>query len=516
MSLTLQEKIGQMIMTGFDGAEFGGGIRKAVEEKKIGNLILFPSNIESTGQVRELCLKIQECVRENTGLPAFIAVDQEGGMVSRVPPGCTGVPGNMAVAATADPQNAYRIGRITSSELHALGFNIDFAPVLDINTNPDNPVIGVRSYGDKKKTVRQFGLAMTEGLKSGGVMPVAKHFPGHGDTAVDSHLDLPTVGKSLAQISQNELVPFQSAIDAGIEGVMTAHILFPQIEKGGLPATMSKTILTGLLRERMNFRGLIFTDCLEMDAIKKYYGTVEGAVAAVKAGADIVLISHTVSAAAEAAEKIEAAVESGEIPVARIDESAERILRYKEKYARYDAAEADLSVLGCDAHRREAKEISLRSITALRGADRCPAGGRILFVGCRAARVTPVSDSVQKEFNFPEYMAAKMGGDGLLVSLDPTPDEMSAVLERSKDFDSVVVGTYNGSVHEGQIELVHRLCGRQKHVVAVALRNPYDLKLLDGRAAALAAYEYTALAFDSVIDVLKGSVTPSGKPSVKI
>ena len=516
-NLKLREKIGQMVMTGYDGTRLVPSIETILTKSKIGNMILFSRNIKSARQTRYLCTEIQHFMMENNGIPAFIAIDQEGGMVSRVPIDATNLPGNMAVSATGDPRNAQIAGEITASELHAMGINIDFAPVLDINTNRDNPVIGVRSYGDRKETVSEYGVAMINGLKSNGVMSVAKHFPGHGDTSVDSHFGLPQVDKTFREISQNELVPFQSAISAGIEGIMTAHILFPKIDKEKLPCTMSRTILTGILRERMKFRGIIFTDCLEMNAIQKHYGIAEAAVAAVKAGADMILVSHTASAAAEAVDRIEAAVHSGEISERSIDKSVQRILFYKEKYAQYDITSTDFSVIGCTAHRKKAQAISRASITAVR----YPAGyikewNRTLFIGCHADIITPVSDKIADHFNFADYMAAETGAQGLVIPINPNEKEISEILEKAKCFNQIIIGTYNGCRNKGQIDLVNRFCKTGKDILVIALRNPYDLSLIDKRAEAMAAYEYTPLSFRSILDVLAGGMVPLGRLSVNI
>ena len=516
-SLTLHEKIGQMVMTGFSGPEFGQSIREAVEKGAVGNIVLFAGNIRNARQMHRLCTEIQQFIRQKTGVSPFIAIDQEGGMVSRMPFDGTIFPGNMAVAATGSPRNARIAGRITGRELHALGCSIDFAPVMDINTNPNNIEIGVRSYGDQPETVQKYGLAMAEGLQEEGVLAVAKHFPGHGSTSVDSHFGLPRVDKTSAQMEAGDLVPFRAAAEGRVGGVMSAHILFPAMEKKNVPATLSHTILTGLLRQRMKFQGLIFTDCLEMGAIKRYYGTAEGAVAAVEAGADMVLISHTPSAAAEVAQNIEAAVRDGRIPEETIDRAVERILKFKEQYAEYEIAETDLSVVGCREDRSEARRISAEGITPVRsGAWKLPEGSHPLFIGCKADRATPVSDEIAETFNFPSYLAEKTGGTGLLIPLNPSEEEIPPILEKAAGFDPVVVGLYNGHINRGQIALANRLCEGHRRILAVSLRGPYDIPLLDSRIPALAAYEYTPLSFDTLADVFRGAAVPSGRLTVRL
>lgn len=512
MELSLHEKIGQMIMTGFRGRELNQTMLDAIEKANVGNVILFSDNIGNARQARQLCIQIQDAVKRKTGIPAFIAIDQEGGMVSRMPFDGTIFPGNMGMAATCNPQNARAAGEITGKELHALGFNVNFAPVLDINTNPKNLEIGVRSYGDQPELIAEYGRATIQGLKAGGVMAVAKHFPGHGDTEVDSHFGLSSLNKTLEQLEKEAFVPFYSAIDAQVEGIMSVHAMFPKVEKEKIPATMSHTILTELLRKKLGFEGLIFTDCLEMGAIKEHYGTAEGAVAAILAGANIILISHTAPVAVETAQRIEEAVKSGEIPMELIDESVEKIMKYKEKYARYDIASTDFSVVGCKEDRAFSQWVYRQSVTAVRPTDwKIKRGERVLFIGCKADRATPVSDDIAKSFNFPAYLSEKLGGTGLLIPLDPKPEDLPELLNKASGFDTIVMGIYNAHINLGQMELINRLCDSHSRVLAVSLRNPYDISLLDSRIPAMAVYEYTPMSFDAIINILKGDAVPEGK-----
>ncbi|MHB8066058.1 MAG: beta-N-acetylhexosaminidase [Ruminiclostridium sp.] len=516
--MTLREKIGQMLMAGFPTTNLSTEYKRLIQEYKIANVILFSHNIKNKKQLSELCAELQEMIKANTGYPAFISVDQEGGMVARMSGDATNIPGAMSVAATGDPDNAYIVGLITGKELHALGINVNMAPDLDINLNKNNPVIGVRAYGDQKETVTAFGIKMMKGLKDGQVLSVIKHFPGHGDTAVDSHLGLPLIDKSVDELMMNELVPFKAAISNGAEGVMTSHILFPQIEKNNKPATMSREIMTDLLREKLGFNGLVFSDCLEMNAIKTYYGTAKGALEAIKAGVNIVGISHTAELVEETVRIIEEAVKIGELPVDIINASVKKILKYKEKYAQCDILKQDISVVGCEEHKRMARHISKNSITLVQShGEKLPAIGKgSLFVGPYANKSTVASSPINKEFNFPEYMAKVFEGDFITIPTNPSQCDIENVLQRAGNFESVVIGTYNGHLNLGQIELVNKLCNVNDNVVVVALRNPYDLGMIDERAYSLAAYEYTTLAFESLVNVFKGIETPTGKLSVKI
>lgn len=515
--MTNREKIGQLIFAGFPAEKPSDDFVNLVNDYKIANVILFSQNIKSAPQVKELCNELQDMIKASTGRPAFISADQEGGMVIRLTQDCTNVPGAMAIASTRDPQNAFIAGEITGKELRTLGINMDLAPTVDVNSNSANPVIGVRSYGDNPSDVSTFGIEMMKGLNLGGVMSVLKHFPGHGDTAVDSHLALPMVDKSIEELEKTELVPFKNAIDSGAEAIMTTHILFPQIEKEKIPATMSKTIITGLLREKLGFKGLVMTDCLEMNAIKEYYGTAKGALEAIKAGVDMVFISHSADIVRDAVVLIENALETGELSMERLDEAVATVLKYKEKYAKAES-DSDISIVGSDLHRSEAKRISLESIALVRDERKLLPlkGDNVLFVGCYASHITNVMSLIDKGFNFPDFMAEKIGGESILISTKPEPTDMERVLTAAKGKDRIVFGTYNGHLFRGQIDILNKLSEEHDDIIAVVLRNPYDASLINSKVSVLATYEYTPLSLSSLVEILNGEKEALGSICVKI
>ena len=328
--MTLKEKLGQLIIAGFDGYEYDEHLRTLIEDYKVGNIILFTRNIKDIHQLSALNRKIYNEILKNTGNSPLISIDQEGGMVTRIMDGATFCPGNMTLTATNNSDNAYIIGKIMGDELTHLGINMNLAPSLDVNNNPDNPVIGVRSYSDNPKVVSEYGNKFIKGLQEKGVIATAKHFPGHGDTNVDSHLGLPMINHTLEELEKVELVPFRSAIENGVDAIMSAHIVFSEIDKSGLPGTLSKTILTDLLRNKLNFKGLIVSDCMQMKAIDDQYTTERGTVMGSKAGLDIACISHSLDKQVGALRALEEAVETGEIDISIIDEKVKRILHYKE------------------------------------------------------------------------------------------------------------------------------------------------------------------------------------------
>jgi beta-N-acetylhexosaminidase len=512
-TLSVREKIGQLIVAGFPEPRVTDELRELIADYKIGNIILFSHNVENAAQLRGLCGELQRLIREATGHPAFLSIDQEGGRVTRLPSDAVNVPGAMAIAATGRPELAYAAGRITARELRAFGINFNLAPVLDVNNNPANPVINVRSYGDTAETVETFGLQMLRGLQDGGVLAAVKHFPGHGDTAVDSHLGLPVIEKTLEQLEELELKPFRRAIAAGAEAVMSSHILFPAIEKNGVPGTMSRAILTDLLKRRLGFGGLVVSDCLEMDAIRRFYGTARGALVALKAGVHLIFISHTAALVKETVETLERAVLSGELPESVLDEAVDTVLFYKRKYA--DPAESPTSehtLAGSLAHRRTVEQISLESVCLVRGGvEPIPwKDAGTVFVGCAPFRADLASNRVAPGFNFPEAMAAAFGAAHRLTGADPDGEEIDRVLADVSAYPRVVIGLYNGVDHPGQLELANRLASGGHRVTAVALGKPYDLAELDEGMDALAAFEYTPLTIGSLVRIMSGEAAPTG------
>ncbi|MFD1956778.1 glycoside hydrolase family 3 N-terminal domain-containing protein [Paenibacillus thailandensis] len=511
--LTLREKIGQLIVTGFPKAEVSAEFERLVAEYKIGNAILFSYNAENVPQLKRLCGELRALIERHTGMPAFIAIDQEGGRVTRLPADATNVPGAMAVASTGRPEHAYAAGRLTARELRALGINFNLAPVLDINNNKRNPVINVRSYGDTAEAVETYGLPMMKGLRDEGVLSAIKHFPGHGDTNVDSHLGLPVIGKTAEQLEELELRPFERAINAGAESVMTAHILFPQLEPERVPATMSRAIVTGLLKGKLGYGGLIVSDCLEMDAVKTHYGTAEGALGALKAGVHLLFISHTPQLVREAAERIERAVLEGELSEEALDEAVEKVLYYKEKYRILPSLGGDAGIVGCAAHRRTAEAISEESICLTSGRLEPIARGAAdtMIVGCYPFRTDRASNAVSGALSFPRAMAEALGVPYRMTDMNPDDAEIEDVLAETARYSRIVLGLYNGQDHPGQLKLARALVAAGRRVTAAALGKPYDLELIEGVACGLAAFEYTPLSLRSLAKMLCGEAVPTGR-----
>lgn len=334
-AMTVEEKVGQLLIGGFEGTEIGDQATRLVQEYQVGGLILYGRNIAGAGQLVTLTNGLKAL--NGDGIPLFLSIDQEGGGVDRMPPEVRRTPGAYCVGQTGSVPAAQSYGDVLAAECAAFGLNLDFAPVLDVWSNPGNTVIGQRAFSADARTVAGLGPAAARRMMDQGVIPAVKHFPGHGDTAVDSHVGLPVVDKSPEELEETELIPFRAAIQsAGTDGqvpaVMVAHILLTQLDPER-PASLSPAVVTGLLREELGFAGAVLTDDLTMGAVTQSYGLGEAAVLAVEAGCDILLVCHGQDSVPAVRTALLEAVASGRITAERLDESVYRILRLKTEYA---------------------------------------------------------------------------------------------------------------------------------------------------------------------------------------
>ena len=411
-SMTLRDKITQMMIPAFriwqevpeteDGeqpaaespktniTELNDQIREMVAREHFGGVLLYGENFTDPEQTLRLISDLQTTNRNGGGLPQLIFVDQEGGSVNRIPYSTVGV-GNMALGASGDPENARKMAAIHGEEIGLLGIHTDFAPVVDVNNNAANPVIGIRSFSDDPQTVAQYGCAYLAGLHDAGIIAALKHFPGHGNTETDSHTGFPLISSSYEDLKEIELIPFQAAIDAGADMVMTAHIQYPLIEQETytsvttgepvyLPATMSRTILTDILRGDMGFDGLIVTDALDMKSIADNFSVEDTVKMTINAGVDLLILptvkdTNLFKLTETYVDTAVALAESGEIDEARINESVLRILKIKAKYGvLYQTdftvtderiAEAQ-SKIGSAAHRETERQIAESALTLVK------------------------------------------------------------------------------------------------------------------------------------------------------
>jgi beta-N-acetylhexosaminidase len=350
---SLREKLGQMFMVGISGTEWTREDEALFAECRPGGAILFRHNLQQPQQIYRLCHAIWETTRDN--LLPLIAIDEEGGRVHRLPEPFTHFP-SAAALGVAGSQLAFSFGLATARELRAVGINLDFAPVLDVASNPANPVIGDRSLSSEPATVAKLGWSVAEGLKSGGVIPCGKHFPGHGDTSKDSHLELPIVARDVESLLALELPPFRHACVKGFDALMTAHVLYPAFDPE-YPATLSHAIVTGLLRDELKYRGVVFSDDLEMKAISRSYELSDAALLAIDAGTDILLCCHDRDRAAQAFERVLRRAEADARFRQRVEESYFRIANLKRRCLAGPPAKNTFEELDLASHRQIAAEI---------------------------------------------------------------------------------------------------------------------------------------------------------------
>jgi beta-N-acetylhexosaminidase len=329
-NLSLDEKIGQLVIVGVDGYLNNQNSIQLIEKYHVGGFILFKRNIKNSDQMVSLLNSLKETNAVNN-LPLFLSIDEEGGRISRMPNEFLKLPSNQKIGERNNEFISYQIGTILGEQLRMYGFNMDFAPVLDINSNPKNPVIGDRSFGIEPNIVTTLGIQTMLGLQSQNIISVVKHFPGHGDTSEDSHKSMPVVNSDLKRLNSFELIPFRAAIENNVDVIMVAHILLPKLDEEN-PASLSEAVITELLRKNMNFDGVVITDDFTMGAIENNYEIGKAAVKSIQAGSDIVLVCHDFDKQETVFNAIKDAVLNGQISIDRINQSVNRIVNLKHKY----------------------------------------------------------------------------------------------------------------------------------------------------------------------------------------
>ena len=505
--MTIEEKVGQLIMVGFEGTQANEAIETHIRKRFVGGIVLFSRNIQSPQQMAELTNELQRLAEATARqIPLFIGIDQEGGWVIRLKEGATVLPGNMALGATDSTELAERAGEITAVELAAVGVNLNFAPVMDVNNNPDNPVIGRRSFGESPELVSRLGVPYIQGLQRNGVLATAKHFPGHGDTTVDSHFDLPTVNHDLERIHALELQPFRAAIDADVAAIMTAHIIYPAFD-ADRPATLSPTILTDLLRKELGFDGLLITDDMEMKAIDDRYRSGEAAVMAVEAGADIVMVLWTPAKQIEVFDALLSAVKSGRISQTRLDQSIERILKSKGAAfeRRFVDPDAVGTTVGVEAHQQLAQTIASRAITVVRNRNNLLP---LTLAPETSVLILSASSTLFENFkvHHPNTFEAR---------IPETPRGAQLQLQlplRPEDANVIIAGITNIE----QAGLVHQFSFRSTPIIVIAFGSPYTLRDCPFVSASLAAYDIHDASVSAAVEVIVGAREAQGKLPIQL
>lgn len=455
--------------------------------------------------------------------PLFIGIDQENGLVTRIsPPVAAQVPGPMALGATKSEALAHEVGKATGQTLDFFGINMNYAPVCDINSEPLNPVIGVRSPGDDSEFVGRVASAQAKGLREQKIVPSVKHFPGHGDTAVDSHYGLPVISKTRDQLERCELVPFRRAVAEGIETVMTAHISLPAIGDGELPATLSVDALN-ILRKDMNYDGMVITDCLEMDGIRATYGTEQGAVMALKAGSDSIMVCHTYAVQIASIDRVWEAVQSGTIPMARFQQAFRRVTDLKDRFLSWDTALRPKAIENLASINTGtaavAKEAYSRSVTLVRSkADILPLSESPKVVFLFPGANTPAGGAVDGEglgrkgsYDATVYLDIIQKYNANAVEIRYGMEGLSAEQWRQIEAADVVIFTsINARESPYQRTLGLELPKRVRELVAIAACNPYDFLEDSSIETYVATYEPTVEAFSAAAEVIFGAAPAKG------
>lgn len=503
------EKVGQLLFLGFGGKVMDDTIAQFLRQKRPGGVALFGRNIKRLKQTLTLIREVRK--HDPKGVPMFVSVDQEGGNVVRIRQGATILPSNMALGAAFDKDLARRAGQSMGWDLAQMGFNMNLAPVLDVNSNPKNPVIGVRSFGSDPKLVADIGVAFIEGMQQEGISAVAKHFPGHGDTASDSHFAMPKLEHDRARLDAMELVPFRAAFDAGLDALMTAHISLPAIaEEADMPATVSKNVLTGILRDDMKYDSIVITDGLEMAGIVDRYGSGEAAVRAVVAGADMVMVLWFPEKKNEVERMLRAAVKSGRITKARLDDAVRHVLTVKVRRGlmerKLKAVTQAMRDLAKSPYRKVVDEVARRAITVVRTDETS-----LPLLKDNQQRVVVLSS----ERSFLSSVAHKKASRVAQVRMPLRVSKSRALklgkqaLRRLKGNTVVVVSVRDPSHKRVARELRKRL-PKGTPLVVVSMGQPYALDELDADVK-VAAFGFRGPSSWAAAQVLKGEVAASGR-----
>ncbi len=520
-TLTLDEKVGQVFQVRVSGSTLTETDRAVIADKHIGGVIYFQwnGNLDDPTEAAQLSNDLQTAALGvgGTGIPLLISLDQEGGRVTRITGGAQ-FPGNMGIGASRSAELARLTGSVFGAEISAIGANMDLAPVLDVNNNPANPVIGVRSFGEDPALAAEMGIGYLQGLHEHEVIACAKHFPGHGDTNVDSHSGLPVVTYDFDTLDTIHGRPFREAIAAGLDTIMTAHIVVTCLDPDR-PATLSPLVIDGYLRANLGFDGVVMTDSMGMAGVTSGYGVDQSAVMAIQAGVDMLSLSPDLDTAMAA---VKAAVISGAIPQARLDQAVMRILRLKRQYGLFENPFVDTSaaagIVGCQEHWNAEVAVARGAMTLVQNTGgvlplNLNESDRVLLVTVQSSAETTTDAAAR----FASFITAQHANtESLAISENPTRTARNTVKNAATSADVVIIATAHAEAYSGQVTLINDLLAMPKPVIAVGLREPYEFAAIPGVTAYLAAYNYRNCGFAAAADVIFGVVNPSGLLPVTI
>ncbi len=521
MRLTIEQAIGQKLMLSFVGTEPSSNILTTIRNHHVGGVTLFHSmNVDNPAQVRLLTDALQRAAVASRQPPLIIATDQEGGQLMAIS-GATQFPGNMALGATGSIDLAWKTGAAIGRELAAIGVNVNYAPVCDVNSNPQNPNIGIRSFGEDSTMVARFCKAMVEGLQSTGVVATAKHFPGHGDASSDPHYCMPVVPHDRDRLEQIEIPPFEAAIKANVRMIMSTHVAFPNLNEGlMLPSTLSPMILSRLLRDKMGFQGVIISDAMNMEAIKQGSGLIIEVIAAVKAGVDLLLLISDETAQEDIYSALVQATQRMILSTNEIISSAERILALKQWLA--DITQPSLDVVGCAEHRDLAFETAARSITLARDELnllplRLSPDERLAVIIPQPVDLTPADTSSYVSCTLAQALQQYHPAvEEFVVPYAPSDDDINALMQKISQYNMIIVGTINAFTQSNQAALVNALFETGVPIIVVALRLPYDLLAYPKVPTYICTYSILPPSMEALAQALFGQIPFVGQLPVSI
>ena len=503
---------GELLMVGFDGYEPGPAVVEAIMEWKVGGVILFARNIRSPQQAAELCRRLQRLRSLVSFSPLLIAVDQEGGPVARFREGVTDFPGNLALGRVDGERAACRQGKITGRELLRLGVNMNLAPVLDLYSPAGSSATGLRSLGSRPDRVAALGASLIRGMGDKGLIATAKHFPGKGAARVDSHRRLPVITATRAEMRARELVPFQAAISAGVKAIMTSHAAYPAWDGGVVqPATFSRAILTNLLRKKLGYRGLIITDDLGMGAVRSQLSPEEGALRALRAGADLLLYCHSHRGQRRLFATLSAATRKDHRLRRRVEESAARIRRIKAElppYPRRLPCSIKQDALG--------SRIARRAITLLRDrSSLLPLSRRrrLYLVSFSAAGTVEVEEKTDREEKLDFYLRGRgFSVKTFRLSVSPPRREQERTLGPAFSSGQLIIASADGCRHPAQKTLIGKLLRRHPDAILIALKDPRDGLIFPEARTVLLSFGYSPPSLQALAGVISGEHNPRTDP----
>ena len=519
-TMTATALLGQRLMLAFDGAEPPPHVLEWLARRQVAGFTLFrPLNVRHSAQVRRLSQTLQTAASRAGQPPLLIAADQEGGQLLALGDETTPFPGNMALGATRDPGLARRVGQALSRELAAMGVNVNYAPVCDVNSNPRNPNVGVRAFGDDPDLVAEMGAALIAGQQEAGVAATAKHFPGNGDSGLDPHYGVPVLSQSRAELEDSAFRPFRAAIDAGVRLIMSAHVALPALTgRPDLPATVQRQIMHDLLRDELGFDGVLISDAMDMAAISQGAGQIVDAIAALRAGVDVLLLAGETEIQERLYQGLQLALSRGLLQGEAVERSARRVLALKKWLGAQ--AQPPLSVVGCDEHRRLAREVAERSLTLLRDDGLLPLRlapeARLALVMPHPADLTPADTSSYVRAGLaPALRAYHPHVEEFIVDQAPSEADVAALKQQLGSYDLLLLVTISASLQPEQAALARELLALGLPTVTVAARTPYDLAVYPQARTHLCTYSIQPPAMEALAAALWGHIPCPGQLPVQ-